>query len=89
MQVTATQAKNRFGAVCTQAKEGPVFVEKDGRIDTVILSIKQYEALRSAQSQDSMAQRQQQFEQTHQTWLAAQQQRFETHGLWNDDLRVW
>ncbi len=30
MRVTATQAKNRFGAICTQAKTEPVFVEKDG-----------------------------------------------------------
>ena len=35
MQVTATEAKNRFGAICAHAKHEPVFVEKDGRIDTV------------------------------------------------------
>jgi prevent-host-death family protein len=45
MHFTATQAKNRFGAVCAQAKDGPVFIEKDGRIDSVILSAKHYEAL--------------------------------------------
>ena len=31
MLVTATEAKNRFGYVCAQAKTEPVFVEKDGR----------------------------------------------------------
>ncbi|NBX15681.1 MAG: prevent-host-death protein, partial [Betaproteobacteria bacterium] len=29
MHVTATQAKNRFGAMCALAKTEPVFVEKD------------------------------------------------------------
>ena len=42
MQVTATQAKNRFGAMCAHAKTEPVFVEKDGRIDSVIVSAKQF-----------------------------------------------
>lgn len=89
MQVTATQAKNRFGAICAQAKEGPVFVEKDGRIDTVILSAKQFAELQAANQTQTLAQRKTQFEQVHSAWLAEQNQRFETHGLWCDDLRVW
>jgi prevent-host-death family protein len=89
MHFTATQAKNRFGAVCAQAKDGPVFIEKDGRIDSVILSAKHYEALQSASQTASVAQRKAQFEQDHQAWLAAQIQRFDTCGLWNDDLKVW
>ena len=48
MPVTATEAKNRFGYFCAQAKREPVFVEKDGRIDSVILSAEHYEALKSA-----------------------------------------
>ena len=42
MRVTATEAKNRFGSLCAQAKREPVFVEKAGQIDTVILSAEQY-----------------------------------------------
>jgi ribosomal protein S11 len=45
MRVTATEAKNRFGSLCAQAKREPVFVEKSGQIDTVILSAEQYQAL--------------------------------------------
>ena len=30
MQVTATEAKNRFGQVCAQAKTAPVIVENEG-----------------------------------------------------------
>lgn len=39
MQVT--EAKTRFGYVCAQAKAEPVFIEKDGRIDSVILAERQ------------------------------------------------
>jgi len=49
MRVTATEAKNRFGSLCVQAKREPVFVEKAGQIDTVILSAEQYQALQAGQ----------------------------------------
>ena len=49
MQITATEAKNRFGRICAQAKKEPVFVEKAGQIDTVILSVDQYRALQANQ----------------------------------------
>ncbi len=65
MQVTATQAKNRFGAMCAQAKTEPVFVEKDGRIDTVIVSAKQFSELQSANHIQTFSQRKAQFEQSH------------------------
>ena len=89
MQVTATQAKNRFGAICAQAKTEPVFVEKDGRIDTVIVSVQQFEALQSLAQSQTLAQRLAPFEQAYPAWIAEQNARFETHGLWCDDLRVW
>lgn len=89
MQVTATEAKNRFGAICAQAKDGPVFVEKDGRIETVILSAKQFSALQAAAQTDTLTQRKAQFEKSHSAWITEQNQRFEAHGLWCDDMRVW
>ena len=89
MQVTVMQAKNRFGAICSQAKIEPVFVEKDGRIDTVIVSAQQFAKLQNSSQIKTLAQREKQFEQTHSAWLAEQNSRFETHGLWCDDLRVW
>ncbi len=89
MQVTATQAKNRFGAMCAQAKTEPVFVEKDGRIDTVIVSAALFAELQAANRIENLSQRKAQFEHSHSAWLAEQNQRFETHGLWCDDLRVW
>jgi len=89
MQVTVMQAKNRFGASCSQAKIEPVFVEKDGRIDTVIVSAQQFAKLQNSSQIKTLAQREKQFEHTHSAWLAEQNSRFETHGLWCDDLRVW
>ena len=89
MQVTATQAKNRFGALCAQAKVEPVFIEKDGRVDTVIVSIQQFEALKSAGRPRTLAQRQRKYEETYKVWIDEQNARFDQHGLWCDDLRVW
>ena len=89
MQVTATEAKNRFGYICAQAKTEPVFVEKDGRIDTVILSVQQFDALKSADQTKTLAQRQKLFNQTHQAWIEEQNARFDKQGLWCDDMRVW
>jgi len=89
MQITATQAKNRFGAVCAQAKTEPVYVVKDGRVDTVILSIAQFSQLQAATKIETLAQRKVRFEQDHQAWIDEQNQRFESHGLWCDDMRTW
>ena len=89
MQVTATQDKNRFGAICAQAKTRPVFVEKDGYIDTVIVSAEQFEALQTAAQSKTLVQRKVQFEKAHRVWIAEQNARFQAHGLWCDDLRVW
>ena len=89
MKVTATEAKNRFGYVCAQAKTEPVFVEKDGRVDTVILSVQQFELLKAGASKETLTSRKKRFNQDHQAWLEVQNKRFEEHGLWCDDLRVW
>ena len=89
MQVTATEAKNRFGYICAQAKTEPVFVEKDGRIDSVILSVQQFEALKSAEKKTPLAERQKAFNQTHKAWIEEQNARVEKNGLWFEDLRVW
>ena len=89
MLVTATQAKNRFGAICTHAKIEPVFVEKDGRVETVIVSAQQFEAMQFASQPKTLKQRKRAFEQTHKAWIDEQNARFEQHGLWCDDMRVW
>ncbi len=47
MRVTATEAKNRFGSLSAQATREPVFVEKAGQLDTMILSAERYQALQA------------------------------------------
>lgn len=89
MQITATQAKNRFGYVCAQAKLEPVFVEKDGRVDSVIVSVEQFKALQSAGQKKSLAQRKKEFNESYKDWIALQNQHFEQHGVWCDGLVAW
>ena len=89
MHVTATEAKNRFGSPCAQAKREPVFVEKAGQLDTVILSAEQYQALQAGQGRASHAARKQAFEAEFGDWIAAQNARVEALGIPGADLRPW
>lgn len=89
MQITATEAKNRFGSVCAQAKKEPVFVEKAGQIDTVILSVDQYRALQANQNTDSLATRKQQFESEFAQWITDQNAWVDAHGVPGADMRPW
>lgn len=89
MRVTATDAKNRFGSLCAQAKRGPVFVVKAGQLDTVILSAEQYQALQAHQDKVSRAERKKAFEAEFGDWIAAQNARLEVHGVPGADLRPW
>jgi PHD/YefM family antitoxin component YafN of YafNO toxin-antitoxin module len=89
MHVTATEAKNRFGSLCAQAKREPVFVEKAGQLDTVILSAEQYLALQASSSRASLKARKKAFETDFRDWIAAQNAYIETYGLPGSDLRPW
>jgi prevent-host-death family protein len=89
MRVTATEAKNRFGSLSAQAKREPVFVEKAGQIDTVILSAEHYQALKAAQEKNNLAARKKNFEKEFGDWIGAQNEYFENHGIPGSDLRPW
>lgn len=89
MRVTATEAKNRFGSLCAQAKREPVFVEKAGQIDTVILSAERYLALKARHDEVSLSARKKAFEAEFGDWIAAENARFGTHGVPGADLRPW
>jgi prevent-host-death family protein len=48
--VPATQAKNRFGEILQAARDsGPVFIERHGRAQAVVLGIEAYDKLTSNQ----------------------------------------
>jgi PHD/YefM family antitoxin component YafN of YafNO toxin-antitoxin module len=89
MRVTATEAKNRFGSLCAQAKREPVFVEKAGQLDTVIISAELYQTLQANHDEASRAARRKAFEAEFVDWIAAQNARVETHGVPGADLRPW
>lgn len=53
--ISATQAKNQFGEIMRCAKEGPVYIEKHGRTEAVVLDAPAYEALlKKARDQDEV-----------------------------------
>lgn len=89
MKVTATQAKNRFGHVLEQAQTQPVFIEKAGRHHSVVLSSERYEELLKAEAVESLAERRRRFNERHKDWIAEQNERFQRHGLWNEEFRRW
>jgi len=89
MRVTATEAKNRFGSLSAQAKREPVFVEKAGQLDTVILSAEHYQTLLSNQDRAGRAARKKKFDAEFGAWIAAQNARVEEHGIPGADLRPW
>lgn len=89
MQITATEAKNRFGYFCSQAKSGPVIVEKDGRPDTVLLDFEEYRALKEAAQKKSLAERQKEFNEKYKDWIDEQNRIVEEFGVFGEEYRVW
>jgi PHD/YefM family antitoxin component YafN of YafNO toxin-antitoxin module len=89
MHVTATEAKNRFRSLCAQAKREPVFVEKSGLLDTVIMSAEKYHALQACNDNASQAARKRVFETEFSEWIVAQNAHVEAHGIPGSDLRPW
>lgn len=89
MGVSATEAKNRFGSLSAIAKREPVFIEKAGHLDTVIMSAEQYLALHASNDKANRAARKRQFETEFSDWIAAQNTKFELSGIPGADLRPW
>jgi hypothetical protein len=83
MRVSATEAKNRFGSLSAHAKLEPIFVEKAGQLDTVILSAEHNH------DKTNRTARRKKFEAEYREWIAAQNARFEAHGIPGADLRPW
>jgi len=85
-QVNATEAKNRFGDPCAQAKIEPVVIEKNGRPDSFIVSYEDFQALKAAVDRKSMTLRRKEFNETYKGWIDEQNRNFDEHGLWCDGL---
>ena len=89
MRVTATQARNRFGSLCAHAKREPVFVEKAGQLDTVILSAEANLALTEKRSQAGREARKQAFEAQFSDWIASENGRVDAFGIPSAELLPW
>jgi len=89
MRASATEAKNRFGSLAALVKREPVFAEKAGKLDTVIMPAEQYLALQASNDKASRAARQRQFETEFSEWIASQNARVEPGGIPGADLRPW
>ena len=89
MQLTATEAKNRFGHCLSQAKISPVRIEKNGRLEALIVSAEQFADLERRASAASPKLTPEQFSETYKEWIGAQQQHMDEQGLWCDDIRTW
>ena len=50
-EITATDAKNKFGQLLEMAQKEPVRIQKNGRDVAVVLSPEQYEALANRETQ--------------------------------------
>lgn len=88
MQVTATEAKNRFGSLCAEAKRAPITVLKDGRPDSVIVSFAYFQNF-SPTTSPSLAQRKKEFAETYKDWIATYNADIEKNGLWCDGQAAW
>lgn len=88
MNVTATAAKNQFGALCQAAKRRPVIVEKSGVPDTVLVSYAEYQRLSRPDASTEQARRKQ-FVEQYGDWIDEQNRFFDQHGVWSENLTVW
>jgi prevent-host-death family protein len=95
MQVTATEAKNRFGQMLDAAQAGPVIIEKSGRRHSVLLSMREYEALRRGSAPDedadirNAADPGKAFYAKYKDWVDWQNDLVAKHGVFGEEYRVW
>lgn len=89
MRVTATEAKIRFSSLSAEAKREPVFVEKAGQHDTVIISAEHHQMMPANHDKVSRAARKKNFEAEFGDYIAAENVRVEARGIPGADLRPW
>ncbi|RVT53698.1 type II toxin-antitoxin system Phd/YefM family antitoxin [Rubrivivax albus] len=96
MNITSTDAKNRFGQVLDEAQKRPVVIEKSGRRHSVLMSAEHYDRLvaRAAQVAEPAAEaplnpQAQAFAAKYKAWVDEQHRHFEQHGIWNEEFRTW
>jgi len=89
MQVSATDAKNRFGYYLSQAEREPVPVMKNDRVAVVMVSAARYAELEALERTKTLGQRKREFNETYSEWIAAQNGLVERVGVFGEDYRPW
>ena len=89
MQISATEAKNRFGYYLGQAEREPVHVMKNDRVAGVIVSAARFAELEALEQKKSMAQRKREFSETYKDWIAAQNDLVDCIGVFGEEFRPW
>ena len=89
MQVSATDAKNRFGYCLGQAEREPVQVMKNDQVAVVMVSAARYAELEALEQSKSLVQRKREFNDAYADWSAAQNQFVEQVGVFGEAHRPW
>jgi prevent-host-death family protein len=99
MNVTATEAKNRFGQVLEEAQVRPVVIEKSGRRHSVLLSARQYDALVAAAqaappaaalvADEPHSPEAERFYAQYKDWVDMQNDLVEKYGIVGEEYRIW
>ena len=90
MQVTATEAKNRFGQLLVHCQREVVTIEKSGRRHSVLMSAQDYDALvAQRQGAANVKDPGKRFYEEYKDWMDMQNEIFEKHGIWSEGLVSW
>jgi prevent-host-death family protein len=91
LQVTATEAKNRFGQVLDACQRSPVVIEKSGRRHGVLLSAQRYDELmaRPQASASSARQAGRRFYAQYKDWVDMNNALVEQFGIPCEEYRPW
>lgn len=93
MNISATEAKNKFGQMLDACQHHPVIIEKAGRRHGVLMSAKQYDQLvaktsgrpevRTGQSAGDL------FYSEYKDWVDMQNDLVAHYGVFGEEHRVW
>jgi prevent-host-death family protein len=97
MNVSSTDAKNRFGQVLDEAQKRPVVIEKSGRRHSVLMSAELFDQLvaRAEQSTAPAAPtpahspEAEAFYAQYKDWVDMQNEHFEKYGIFGEEYRTW
>ena len=90
MNVSATEAKNKFGQMLDECQHHPVIIEKAGRRHGVLMSAKLYDQLVAKAPQAPGTQTSgEKFYSEYKDWVDMQNDLVAKFGVFGEEYRVW